>query len=106
MKKTNNNFSKQNSLVNVRGKELALIPQESVWMANFTSKNTKATYSVSVRDFFHFHLMKDKDQNDLHSSTQAHVISWHDAIENTGHAPQSINSYTLIRVLPQIFKFH
>lgn len=94
-------LTRPNSLANVRGKDLAQIPQESVWLANFTSKNTKATYSVSVREFFHFHRMVD--QNDLRSSTQAHVISWRDAMIEAGMAERTINSR--ISALSSLFNF-
>lgn len=90
-----------NSLTNIRSENLAQIPQESVWLANFTSNNTKATYSVSVREFFHFHRMID--QNDLRSSTQAHIISWRDAMIEAGMAVSTINSR--ISALSSLFNF-
>jgi len=95
--KINNNTS----LANIRGKDLVQIPQESVWLANFTSKNTKATYSISVREFFHFHRMVG--QNDLRTSTQAHVISWRDAMIEAGMAESTINSR--ISALSSLFNF-
>lgn len=89
------------SLSQIKSKDLAQIPQESVWLANFTSKNTKATYSVSVREYFHFHHMAD--QNDLRSSTQAHVISWRDAMAEAGMAESTVNSR--ISALSSLFNF-
>ncbi len=89
------------SLAKIRGNELSQIPQESVWLANFTSKNTKATYSISVREFFHFHRMVG--QNDLCTSTQAHVISWRDAMIEAEMAESTINSR--ISALSSLFNF-
>jgi hypothetical protein len=34
---------------------LAEIPEESVWLANFISANTKRTYLLAVREFIVFH---------------------------------------------------
>ncbi len=92
---------KSNSLANVRGKNLAQIPQESVWLANFTSGATKATYAVSVREYFHFHHMQS--QQDLRTSTQSHVISWRNAMIEAGMAESTINSR--ISALSSLFNF-
>jgi integrase/recombinase XerD len=78
------------SISGFRGKDLVSIPEESVWLANFTSKPTKTTYSVSVREYFHFHRMQT--QEDLRNSTQSHVISWRDAMIEAEMAASTINN--------------
>ena len=71
-------------------KQLAHIPEESVWLANFTSPATKSTYSVAVREYFKFHGIGN--QNDLRSSSSAHIISWRDAMMKSGASNRTVNS--------------
>ena len=71
-------------------KQLAHIPEESVWLANFTSPATKSTYSVAVREYFKFHGITD--QNDLRSSSAVHIISWRDAMIKSGASNRTVNS--------------
>lgn len=70
--------------------KLAQIPEESVWLANFTSPATKTTYSVAVREYFKFHGIQN--QNDLRYSSAVHIISWRDAMIKAGASNRTINS--------------
>ncbi|TDR18268.1 tyrosine-type recombinase/integrase [Marinicella litoralis] len=94
-------LTKQNhSLTRSQSNELLNIPEESVWLANYTSKATQKTYSVAVREFFRYHDMQDI--NDLRTSSPAHVIAWRDQLINSGATSRTVNNR--LSALSSLFK--
>lgn len=61
---------------------------ENLWLANFTSANTKATYRRAVADFL---LDMGIDTPDaLYKVTQAHIIAWRDLLKSKGLSNSAI----------------
>ena len=61
---------------------IAATRAENLWLANFTSSNTKATYRRAVADF-----LLDMGINSpeaLYSVGQAHVVAWRDHLKSKG----------------------
>lgn len=69
---------------------LTQVPEESVWLANFVSKQTKATYKNAVKDFIGFHGIKSAE--DLRGMRQAHMIAWRDRLIELGHSERTITN--------------
>ncbi len=69
---------------------LVALPQESLWLANFTSKRTQKTYSFAVREFLEFHQIQNIDQ--LRIVTAAHLIAWRDQMIESGATPRTVNN--------------
>ncbi len=72
------------------GGELVAIPEEALWLANFTSEQTKRTYSMAVRAFLGFHDIETVDG--LREVSAVHLITWRDALIETGSSPRTINN--------------
>lgn len=81
---------KNNKLTLRQRNNLLQATEESLWLANFTSKATKETYSNAVREFLGFHGMQSLD--DLRSSSAAHVISWRDKLIEEGRSARTVNN--------------
>jgi hypothetical protein len=60
------------------GLRLDVMPEESVWLANFTSARTRRTYRDSIGRFIAFHRLGSAAA--LRAITPAHVIAWRDAM--------------------------
>lgn len=67
---------------------LAAMPEESVWLANFTSEQTRSTYRNAVAEFIRFLDLQAAD--DLYTLTRAHVIAWRDDLMVRGASPRTI----------------
>lgn len=67
---------------------LATVPEEQVWLANFTSPRTKVTYVNAVRELVGFLEISSADQ--LYEIGQAHVIAWRDHLATEGASPRTI----------------
>ena len=61
---------------------LSEVSAENVWLANFHSENTKATYKHAVSDFIYSTGIGSPEQ--LYKATQAHVIAWRDLLRSQG----------------------
>ena len=61
-------------LARARGDGLAAIPEESVWLANFVSPQTRRAYRVAVGAFIRFHGFEA--QEELRAIDPAHLIAW------------------------------
>ncbi len=72
------------------GGGLVAIPEESLWLANFTSERTKRTYSVAVRAFLGFHRIETLDG--LREVSAVHLITWRDELIEIGASPRTINN--------------
>ncbi|MEM6888149.1 MAG: tyrosine-type recombinase/integrase [Pseudomonadota bacterium] len=69
---------------------LAAVPEEQVWLANFTSSRTKATYANAVREMVGFLGIDSPEQ--LYDIDQAHVIAWRDQLAAEGASPRTISN--------------
>jgi site-specific recombinase XerD len=74
----------------VREGRLTEIPEEAVWLANFVSARTRASYKNSLQAFIAFHGMKTAE--DLRAITQGHVIAWRDSMIMGGRTEKTIHS--------------
>lgn len=69
---------------------LAEVPEESVWLANYISKQTKATYKNAVKDFIGFHGIASAEE--LRGIRQAHMIAWRDRLIELGHSERTVTN--------------
>lgn len=79
--------------------ELAKIPEERLWLQNFTSKHTRLTYRDSVRDF-----LKSFDigsQEAFRRVTRAAIIAWRDKLIHEGRTPRTVK--TRLSALSSLF---
>jgi site-specific recombinase XerD len=67
---------------------LVAIPEEQVWLANFTSARTRATYANAVREMVSFLGIEQPEQ--LYDLGQAHMIAWRDQLTAEGASPRTI----------------
>jgi len=79
---------------------LAEVPEESVWLANFISPNTKRTYLLAVREFIAFHEITSIDE--LPQIDQAHIITWRNHLIDRGATPRTVNAR--ISAISSLFK--
>lgn len=91
----------QNQLTQQKTADLATLPPETVWLANFISPQTKKTYKNAVKQFLSFAGIEDSEQ--LHTVTSAHLIAWREQLSNTGASPRTINNK--ISALSSLYKF-
>ncbi len=80
---------------------LSKISAEKVWLANFTSNNTREAYKRAVVEFIAFHGIKSPEQ--LFAAQQAHVIAWRDNMKSFGWSKTTIA--TRLSALSSLFKF-
>ena len=73
-----------------RTQDLAFIPEESLWLANFTSKQTQRTYSTAVSDFLSYHSIDCVES--LRKVSASHLITWRDALTESGAKPRTVNN--------------
>lgn len=69
---------------------LGIIPEESLWLANFTSPQTRRTYQTAVSEFLKFHEITAV--KDLRQVSAGHLISWRDALMQAGAKPRTVNN--------------
>jgi len=79
---------------------LAAIPEPQVWLANFTSERTRATYLKAVEEFAG--LLGVRSAEDLAKLTQVHVIAFRDHLAKLGAAPSTI--YNRLSAVSSLFK--
>lgn len=80
---------------------LAQTRAESVWLANFTSANTRTTYRRAIADFI---VDLDVESPDaLYGVSQAHVIAWRDLLQSRGHTNATIRAR--LSALSSLFGF-
>lgn len=79
---------------------LSLVPESSVWLANFVSRRTRLTYHRAIRDFVSFSGMKS--ENDWSKINQAHVIAWRQTMTKKTASGRTIN--TNLSALSSLFK--
>jgi len=69
---------------------LSILPEESVWLANFISPQTKRTYSVAVREFIRFHGFETREA--LYAARPAHLIAWREYLLKSGATAKTVRS--------------
>ena len=80
----------KNNILISKQKNYLEVPEESLWLANFTSTATKQTYSNAVREFLGFHGMQTLEN--LRTSSAAHVILWRDQLIKQGASARTVNN--------------
>lgn len=78
---------------------LAKIPEERLWLANFTSKHTRLTYRDSVRDFLK--TLGVQNQDALRRVSRGAVIAWRDKLIAQGRTPRTVK--TRLSALSSLF---
>jgi site-specific recombinase XerD len=81
--------------------ELAALPEETLWLANFTSAQTKATYRAALEAFVTFHGIRSLET--LRMVGQAHVLAWRELLITEGRAARTVNNR--ISALSSMFKW-
>ena len=71
-------------------KVLAEVRAEQVWLANFSSTNTRDAYQRSVGSFIA--TIRISTPEELYTVTQAHVLAWRSSMENAGLSQATIAS--------------
>jgi len=79
---------------------LAHISAENVWLANFSSPNTRDAYKRAVASFIATIGIETPDE--LYRASQAHVIAWRTAMEDAGLSQASIANR--LSALSSLFK--
>lgn len=69
-------------------RQIALVNEASVWLANFTSIATRRSYESAVAGFAAYHGMRSLDE--LAHASRAHVIAWREALIADGASPRSV----------------
>lgn len=69
---------------------LTEVRAESVWLANYASRNTRAAYQRAVGSFIA--TVGIATPEDLYAVKQAHVLAWRSSMEEAGLSPASIAS--------------
>ena len=69
---------------------LSDVRSENVWLANFSSRNTRDAYQRSVGSFIA--TVGIESQDDLCQVKQAHVLAWRASMENAGLSQSTIAS--------------
>jgi len=64
------------------------VKAEQVWLANFSSNNTRDAYKRAVGSFVR--TLGIENSQELYAVTQAHVIAWRSAMEDAGLSQASI----------------
>lgn len=67
---------------------LSNVRSESVWLANFSSANTRDAYQRSVASFIATIGISSPDE--LHQVTQTHVLAWRASLEQAGLSQATI----------------
>jgi len=80
---------------------LASVPAESLWLANFTSENTKASYRYSAGYFIATMGIDSSDA--LYRVSQGHVIAYRDHLKASGASKSTIA--TRLSALSSLYKF-
>jgi len=73
-----------------RSDQLAAIPEEAVWLANFVSPRTRRTYQAAVQSFVVFHGLRSSDE--LREVGQSHLIAWREHLLQSGASPRTVQN--------------
>lgn len=79
---------------------LANVPAEEVWLANFTSDNTRVAYRRALREFIVALGLRNAEE--LYGVQKVHVIAWRDHMKKTGCSKGTIA--TRLAALSSLYK--
>lgn len=79
---------------------LATVPEESIWLANFTSKNTRDSYRKSIAEFVH--AMEISTAEELYAAGQSHIITWREQLSANGMSNRTVTAR--LSALSSLFK--
>lgn len=88
-------------LTNPSQRTLSTLPAETVWLANFTSPQTRKSYKNAVGQFLAFASIENSEQ--LAQVTTAHLIAWREQLQQDGASPRTINMK--ISALSSLYKY-
>lgn len=91
--------SSAKSLGDSQLESLAAVPEEALWLKNFTSLHTRLTYRDSVTDFLR--CLKIHSQADLRQVSRAAIITWRDILLSQGKTPRTVK--TRLSALSSLF---
>ena len=80
---------------------LASVPAESLWLANFTSENTRASYRRAIGEFIA--IMGLQSAEELYRISQAHIVAYRDHLRAEGRANASVAAR--LAALSSLFRF-
>lgn len=66
------------------------IPEEQVWLTNFTSARTRQTYSNAVRELVMF--LGVEVPEEFYGLSQAHIIAWREQLAEAGASPRTVSN--------------
>jgi len=69
---------------------LISIPEESIWLSNFISKDTQKTYKNAVLNFLQFCNIQDIEE--LRRVGQSNILSWRDNLINSKSSNRTVNN--------------
>ena len=70
--------------------DLASLPEEALWLANFVSPRTRRTYQTAVRGFIAFHGLESSEQ--LRAVGQSHLVAWREQLLRSGASPRTVRN--------------
>ena len=73
-----------------KNNQIISIPEESIWLSNFISKDTQKTYKNAVLNFLGFASIENLEQ--LRSISQAHILAWRDHLIQSGSSNRTVNN--------------
>ena len=73
-----------------RNNQIISIPEESVWLSNFISKDTKRTYKNAVLNFLQFSNIQSLEK--LRTINQSDILSWRDDLIDSGASNRTVNN--------------
>ena len=76
------------------------VTEEAFWLANFTSKQTRKTYSEAITAAIQFFGVNSSDE--LYGISKAHVLAWREHLINSGMEPRSVSNR--LSALSSLFK--
>lgn len=83
------NFIKQSVDLSYKS-ELVTIPEESLWLSNFISKDTQKTYKNAVFNFLAFGNIESLEQ--LRAIKQSDILSWRDNLISSNSSNRTVNN--------------
>jgi site-specific recombinase XerD len=69
---------------------LVIIPEESIWLSNFISKDTQKTYKNAVLNFLQYRKIQNLDQ--LRLIDQSSILAWRDHLITSKASNRTVNN--------------
>jgi len=74
----------------IKNTHIVSIPEESIWLSNFISKDTQRTYKNAVLSFLQFSNIETIDQ--LREVNQSSILSWRDYLISSKASNRTVNN--------------